>query len=149
MNNKQSIKCYLIIFLLAASQFAYAERVKIPAGEFAMGCSINDDQCENDEGKPGGEKINVTAFYLDSHEVTVQEYSACIDAEKCQTPKNFDRNQYCNLNANDRGNHPINCVNWQDAADYCEWKGGNCHLSLSGKKQRVQEHIHAIHGGKK
>ena len=114
----------MIVFLLAASQFSYAERIKVPAGEFAMGCSVNDDQCENDEGKPGGESINVSGFYIDSHEVTVKEYAACIDAGKCQTPKDFNRNKYCNLNANDRDNHPINCVDWQDAADYCEWKSG-------------------------
>ena len=114
----------MIVFLLAASQFSYAERIKVPAGEFAMGCSVNDDQCENDEVKPGGESINVSGFYIDSHEVTVKEYAACIDAGKCQTPKDFNRNKYCNLNANDRDNHPINCVDWQDAADYCEWKSG-------------------------
>jgi sulfatase modifying factor 1 len=124
VSNKQSSKVYLIVFLLIASQAAYAERVKIPAGEFAMGCSVKDDQCENDEGKPGGVNINVPVFYLDSHEVTVKEYAACIDAGNCETPKDFNRNKYCNLNASDRSNHPINCVDWQDAADYCEWQGG-------------------------
>lgn len=124
MNNKLSREYYLIIFLLAASSFAYAERIIIPAGEFSMGCSVNDNQCENDEGKPGGVEVNVPTFYLDSHEVSVQEYSACIDAGKCQTPKDFKRNKYCNLNASDRNSHPINCVDWQEAADYCAWVGG-------------------------
>ncbi len=124
VNNKQSNKVYLIILLLVASQASYAERVKITAGEFAMGCSVKDDQCENDEGELGGVNINVPAFYLDSHEVTVKEYAACIDTGHCKTPKDFNRNQYCNLNASDRSGHPINCVDWQDAADYCAWKGG-------------------------
>ena len=124
MNNKQSSKINLMILLLVASQFAYGERVKIPAGEFTMGCSVNDDQCENDEGKAGGVKISVPGFYLDSHEVTVKEYAACIDAGNCDIPKDYNRNKYCNLNASDRDNHPINCVDWEDAADYCKWQNG-------------------------
>ena len=124
VRNKQAVKFYLIIFLLVANQVLYAERVKIPAGEFAMGCSLADDQCENDEGEPGGIKVNVPVFYLDTHEVTVKEYQACIDTEKCTVPKDFNRNKYCNLNASERDDHPINCVDWQEAADYCAWKGG-------------------------
>ena len=36
MNYTLFRKFYLIIFLLTASQYIYAERVKIPAGEWAQ-----------------------------------------------------------------------------------------------------------------
>jgi formylglycine-generating enzyme len=134
VDNKQSMKFYLIICLLIAGQSAYAERVKIPSGEFAMGCSVNDGQCEKDEGQPGGITVSVPEFFLDSHEVSVKEYTACIEAGKCETPKDFNRNKYCNLNAVDRSDHPINCVDWQNAADYSEWKGGRLPFEVEWEK---------------
>ena len=119
-----AIQASLCVGICISSSLALAERVKIPAGEFAMGCSINDTQCENDEGPAGGTKVNVPEFYLDINEVSVSEYQACIAAGKCTTPKDYKRNKYCNLNAENRDDHPINCVDWQEAADYCTWVGG-------------------------
>ncbi|MEE9351003.1 MAG: formylglycine-generating enzyme family protein, partial [Thiotrichaceae bacterium] len=39
---------------------------------------------------------------------------------KCQRPKDHKRNKYCNLDAPNRDNHPINCVDWSDAVSYCK-----------------------------
>ena len=103
---------------------AFADRIHVPAGAFAMGCSTGDKQCEKDEGAAGGTRITVPTFYLDVHEVSVDEYKKCMHAGKCERPKDFKRNKYCNLDAPDRGKHPINCVDWQHAADYCAYKGG-------------------------
>jgi len=47
-----------------------------------------------------------------------------MDAGACANPKDHGVNQYCNLGASGRGGHPMNCVDWQDAIDYCEWRGG-------------------------
>lgn len=106
------------------SQLAWAgERVTVPAGAFQMGCSLGDDHCGNDEGKAGGVRVDVPAFKIDTHEVSVAEYRECMDAGQCERPKDHERNQYCNLDAPERDNHPINCVDWQQAVDYCEWKG--------------------------
>lgn len=123
MSTKYIYLLIIILFYLVVST-AFAERIKIPSGSFAMGCSLQDDQCEKDEGAAGGTKISVPTFYLDVHEVSVDEYKKCMDAGKCNRPKDFKRNKYCNLGASDRGDHPINCVDWQHAADYCAYQGG-------------------------
>ncbi len=121
---KQYIFHSLFIIIFISNQSAWAEKITVPAGIFAMGCSVNDSACENDEGERGGIEVNVARFVIDSHEVTVKEYEACIAAGKCVAPKDFHRNKYCNLNADNRANHPINCVDWQEAVDYCAWAGG-------------------------
>ncbi len=87
-----------------------AERVVIPAGNFQMGCSVGDADCERDEGVAGGISVFVPAFQLDRYEVSVAEYQACIEAGKCERPKDHDRNQYCNIGAPGRDDHPANCV---------------------------------------
>lgn len=101
-----------------------AERVTVPAGSFQMGCSVADESCEKDEGSAGGTSVAVPAFAIDKYEVSVDDYLACMAAGQCQRPKDFQRNKYCNLGAEVRGNHPVNCVDWQQALDYCQWQGG-------------------------
>lgn len=101
-----------------------ADRVLIEAGSFQMGCSVNDGACEDDEGKPGGTKVAVPAFYIDSREVSVAEYMTCIDSGRCTRPKDHQRNKYCNVGAQGREEHPANCVDWQEALAFCNWKGG-------------------------
>lgn len=97
--------------------------ILIESGAFQMGCSLADSACENDEGEPGGTSVDVPAFKIDKYEVSVAEYEACITAGKCQRPKDFQRNKYCNIGAEGRASHPANCVDWQQALDYCEWTG--------------------------
>jgi len=100
------------------------DRVLVPGGVFSMGCSANDTDCQKDEGPAGGVAVNVPAFWIDRYEVSVAQYQACLDAEQCPRPKDHRRNQYCNLGAPGRNDHPVNCVDWQAAADYCAWVGG-------------------------
>lgn len=111
--------------LLAGSSVAAAgsAQVVVPAGAFQMGCSSGDADCEKDEGPPGGTRVEVPAFSIDINEVTVAEYQRCIDAGACRHPDDHARNQYCNLDAPGRDKHPMNCVDWSDAVDYCEWVG--------------------------
>lgn len=103
---------------------AAPETVRIPAGAFPMGCSTGDSACDKDEGPAGGTSVEVPAFRIDVHEVSVADYEACIKAGKCTRPKDHQRNKYCNLGASDRGNHPVNCVDWDQALAYCQWKAG-------------------------
>ena len=82
--------------------------VLIPAGDFVYGLD-------------GSEKTKTTeAFYIDTHEVTAGEYKECVDAGACTysggTPGDHTYN-------NGKDNHPINYVNWQEAVDFCTWKG--------------------------
>ncbi len=120
-----------LIFLLyiAINTFVIAETssedkmILVPGGEFNMGCSVGDKDCGDDEGPIGGIAVMVPDFVIDQYEVTVADYLACIEAGKCKRPKDHARNKYCNVGESSRSNHPANCVDWDEALAYCEWKG--------------------------
>ncbi|MBW2704566.1 MAG: SUMF1/EgtB/PvdO family nonheme iron enzyme [Deltaproteobacteria bacterium] len=57
-------------------------------------------------------------------EVTVAQYRACVKAGKCSEPKTKSDDKYCNWGNTDRDQHPINCVDWNQATAFCEWAGG-------------------------
>ena len=110
-----------VILFLAALSVAYAtDRVSIPAGSFLMWCSTGDTACDVDEGTAGGASVNVGEFKIDKHEVSVGEYRACIKAGKCNR-QDHSRNKYCNYDAKGRDLHPVNCVDWQPAQNYCQY----------------------------
>jgi len=109
--------------LLSVTLTAGAGQVEVPGGPFQMGCSVGDEACEKDEGAPGGVTVQVPAFRIDTHEVTVADYRHCIEAGRCTRPKDNARNMYCNYGAPGRDRHPVNCVDWQEAVDYCGWQG--------------------------
>jgi hypothetical protein len=78
--------------------------------------------------------ITVDPFCIDKTEVTAAAYVACVKSGKCKpahatgnwaaTAEQMPtRNQACNAGRADRGDHPINCVEWSQAAAYCEAHG--------------------------
>jgi len=117
-----------LALLLSLTLSTYAEpppgRVLISAGEFRMGCSPEDPDCSDDEGDSGGVSVNVPVFEIDQYEVPVGEYRECIEAGVCNRPKDHQRSKYCNFDAPGREDHPVNCVDWDQALAYCEWRGG-------------------------
>jgi len=64
--------------------------------------------------------VTVPSFEISHTEVTVSQYTACVDDGVCSEPTNVD--PLCNYNS-ERLDHPINCVTWQMAATYCQWLG--------------------------
>ncbi|MCB1876873.1 MAG: formylglycine-generating enzyme family protein [Chromatiales bacterium] len=100
-----------------------ADRVNVPAGAFSMGCSPDDPRCESDEGPPGGIRVNVPAFQIDRKEVTVAEYRTCVTAGACSRPYGMQTTHYCNYDNPARDDHPVNCLDWGQAQDYCHWVG--------------------------
>jgi iron(II)-dependent oxidoreductase len=68
--------------------------------------------------------VTVPSFEMLKTEVTVNQYKACVDAGKCDKPRDKSDSSYCNWGYSDRGNHPINCVDWSQARAYCQWTGG-------------------------
>ena len=73
----------------------------IPAGDFLMG----DDRGEDDE-RPA-HKVHVAAFCMDEHEVTQRDYQALLRK---------NRSRFAGPD------HPVDCVSWRDAADYCNMR---------------------------
>lgn len=118
------MRYWQILFSLLAFPALAADRVMIPAGSFQMGCSRLDAQCGNDEGSPGGVAVMVPAFLIDRHEVSVADYRRCVTDGACSPPLTHARNKYCNYGAADRADHPVNCVDWDQAATYCGWADG-------------------------
>jgi len=57
-------------------------------------------------------------------ETTVAQYRACVEAGKCTEPNSKSENKSCNWGHSGRDNHPINCVDWNQAKAFCEWAGG-------------------------
>jgi formylglycine-generating enzyme required for sulfatase activity len=78
--------------------------------------------------------VTLSAYCIDRTEVTVAAYAACVAAGACSAPPmtvNWSSysgnelklfNRACN--GSDRPSHPINCVDWIQAAAYCAWRGG-------------------------
>lgn len=79
----------------------------------------------------GGTKAPATvgAYCLDVTEVTVSAYRKCVDAKACaepdaHSPKSGDPGQLCNWkHPEGRGSHPVNCLDWFQATDYCASRG--------------------------
>ncbi|MCX4239309.1 formylglycine-generating enzyme family protein [Paraliomyxa miuraensis] len=67
-------------------------------------------------------QVQVDAFWIDETEVTVDEYSQCVmDGATCSSPSMGGN---CNWGVAGRGDHPVNCVVWDQAMMYCAWAGG-------------------------
>jgi formylglycine-generating enzyme required for sulfatase activity len=93
--------------------------VAVVAGSYSVGCEAADESCWDDE-KPI-HPVDVPSFAIMRHEVTVAAYAQCVedgvcrqagDSKGCSWPQREDRAQ-----------HPINCVSWQNAHTYCEYRG--------------------------
>jgi formylglycine-generating enzyme required for sulfatase activity len=110
-------------------------QVKIEAGSFFMGCSAEDLLCDSDEGPKGGVKVFVKEFKIDIHETSVSEYKACVDAGECIRPFDYKGSHYCNFGTPGRANYPVNCVNWELASNYCQWRGKSLHMKPNGKRR--------------
>lgn len=86
----------------------------IPAGQFLMG-----DPTGAEPLAVPLHGVRVSAFCLDLTEVTVAAYRAC-PSGSCAAPAT---NPSCNWGVPGRDAHPINCVTWDQARAYCQWRG--------------------------
>ena len=91
------------------------EWVRIPGGTFRMG---------SEAGRRDEEPVHtveVAGFEMLRTEVTVAQYAACVTVGNCGTP---GTGSSCSWGRPDWGQHPINCVDWDQAAAFCRWAGG-------------------------
>ncbi|MBP8970659.1 formylglycine-generating enzyme family protein, partial [Myxococcota bacterium] len=91
------------------------EWVRITGGNFDMGSNDGDSK-----EKPI-HRVTVPTFEMSKTQVTVDQYIACVEAEACTDPNTEDN---CNWIKSDRGSHPVNCVDWDQAQDFARWVGG-------------------------
>lgn len=99
------------------------EMVLIPEGVFLMGA----EDGESDEIPV--RQVYLNAYYIDKYEVTVAQYRTCVEtggcvrSEELKGVRNTYEKDFCNGNRNDRDNHPVNCMRWWEAEQYCKWAG--------------------------
>lgn len=98
------------------------EWVALEGGAFEMG---RDDGPERE--RPA-HRVTVASFRLMKREATRREYLVCVEAGAC-TPPLVERGQdlvppeYCTWGWDDRDEHPVNCIDWEQARAFCEWLG--------------------------
>ena len=66
-------------------------------------------------------RTELAPYCLDETEVTVARYRECVEKGRCTKP--VDKQFHCNFRYPDRGEHPINCVSWDQASQYCAAHG--------------------------
>jgi sulfatase modifying factor 1 len=113
--------------------------VGLPLGEFLMGASDADDLAQPDE-KPL-HRVRITrGFYLSTHETTVGQFRAFVDATGFETAAETDGHGASGYDASRRGfeyesskyswrvtgypqgdSHPVVNVDWHDARAFCRW----------------------------
>ena len=91
-----------------------AGMVRVPAGTFQMG---NPEGVGLVDGYPQ-HAVTLSGYCIDKTEVTVKAYRACVAAKGCSAT---DLKVDLHCNREDRPDHPINCVDWNQATAYCKW----------------------------
>ena len=102
-----------------------SEMVQVPGGTFCLG--TNSDLANTDEMPERW--VDIAAFQLDRREVSVAEFQRCVSAGACDASGTGTirfasgppiRSTQCN-GPTKRLRHPMNCVTWFQAADYCKY----------------------------
>ncbi|MBK8258955.1 MAG: SUMF1/EgtB/PvdO family nonheme iron enzyme [Polyangiaceae bacterium] len=107
--------------------------VFVPGGKFYMGS----DEATFKLWQPA-HKVTLNPYCIDAYEVTVEAYKACSDKGECKRPQpvpdypKLDSvteadhektknalTEMCNFGKPGREKHPINCVTWPMADEYC------------------------------
>ena len=97
--------------------------VTFDGGAFVMGSADGPAQ------EQPRHEVTLEGFQLMQREATVAEYRACVNAGHC-TPPFVDASDelllpmYCSWGHDDREDHPVNCIDWGQADDFCRWVGG-------------------------
>jgi formylglycine-generating enzyme required for sulfatase activity len=89
--------------------------VQIPAGCFNMGDAFSEGNAE----ELPVHNVCISAFEMDVHEVTNDEYKQCVDEGAC-TPPPSGGDGWRDPAYRD---FPAGCVDWNQAEDYCAWDG--------------------------
>ncbi len=99
------------------------------AGDYEFACIPGGDwKITHETAEYPSGSVTTKPFMLGKAPVTVEQFKKCVDARACTTD-NFNTRSSgetsCNYGRGDEYlNHPMNCVNWTGAEQYCTWIGG-------------------------
>ena len=107
--------------------------VWIPPGDFEMGCSPDDQYCqEGGEARYANERprhrVTISrGFWMGQTEVTIGAYRRFASATQARTPEELvlvapERFRSPDFPQGD--NYPMVYVTWEEAGPYCNWAGG-------------------------
>lgn len=90
-----------------------AGMVYVPGGAFTMG---RDD---GDDAERPTHQVTVKAFFIDTHEVTNEDYEKFVKATNRRAPPTWKRGSF----PPGAERKPVTGVTWDDANDYARWAG--------------------------
>lgn len=109
-----SVIMWLIaVFILPGCNRLPQGMALVPEGEFIMGTNMG----EQDEGPE--RKIYLKPFYIDTFETTNEQYRQFIKQTNHKEPANWMVYGY----QEDKKEHPVVFVSFDDASVYCKWQG--------------------------
>ncbi len=76
------------------------------------------EDINGDDKKTSKHKVYLDAYLIDKYPVTNAQYRECVEAGQCEKPGKstwYDDEKYAN--------HPVVCVDWEQANAYCKWAG--------------------------
>jgi formylglycine-generating enzyme required for sulfatase activity len=91
------------------------EWVPISGGKFRMGATVIGEAFGDDKR---GRKVTIETFAMSKTDVTVAQYDECVIKRGCTEP---DTGGSCNWGKAGRRNHPVNCVDWNQAKKYAQF----------------------------
>jgi formylglycine-generating enzyme required for sulfatase activity len=111
------------------------DEVCVRAGTFSMGSSTAPGSGYFAHGPVHA--VTLSAYFLDAFEVTVARYRRCVEAGACVAPSSTAA-QGCTytLAPADQEQHPVTCVPWPSAHDFCEWDGAR-HLPTEAQWEQA------------
>jgi len=92
----------------------------IPAGEFEMG-STESNPCAHLDEFPQ-HSVFLDAYWIDQTPVTKAQYQRCVDEGLCELPASCGWGEV--TYDEEKNDHPVVCVTWDEARNYCKWTGG-------------------------
>jgi formylglycine-generating enzyme required for sulfatase activity len=115
------------------------DMVYVPAGSFTMGCPVVFEEAAPPEASGSCEALGgyasanpahnviLDGFSVDRYEVTVGEYTACIDTGKCEEPSITDADNCktwkATYNMENNALLPMNFVDYKRVNNFCAWEG--------------------------